>query len=74
MSRKYHHQKTSFFKTHADAIAIVGVNLALIAICVSVWIGESMRIDAANARIDSANARSDQLHNEFYDLLKEMRR
>jgi hypothetical protein len=71
--KKFYSQpyKQSFLKSHADAIAIVGVNIALITICVSLWISESHRIDAANARSDALHARSDLLHSEFCDLLKE---
>ena len=53
-----------FFKNHADTLAIIGVNLAIAAILVSLWVSNSHRIDAANAR-------SDALYVCFYDLLKE---
>lgn len=31
-------------------------------------------MEAINRRVDAANTRSDELHKEFYDLLKEMRK
>ncbi len=57
--------KPSFFKNHVDTIAIIGVNIAISAILVTLWISNSHRIDAANAR-------SDSLHLLCYDLLKEI--
>lgn len=38
-------EKESFFKNHADAIAVVGVNIAIAAILISMWIAQSARID-----------------------------
>ena len=57
----------NFLKNHADAIAIVGVNIAIAAIMISLWISTTSRVDATNARIDA-------LHVMFYDLLKEGRK
>jgi hypothetical protein len=54
----------SFFKNHADTLTIIGVNLAIAAILVSLWISNSHRVDAANAR-------SDQLYNIIVDMLKQ---
>lgn len=59
-------EKSGFFKDHIDTIAIIGVNLAAIAILVSMWISNTSRVDIANSRIDT-------LHVMFYDLLKEMK-
>ena len=56
--------KQNFLKNHADTLAIIGVNLAIGAILVSMWISHAHRIDSANARMDT-------LHVMFYDLLKE---
>jgi hypothetical protein len=63
MSKKYHYQQ-SFFRLHADTIAIVGVNLAVAGLLISMIISNSHRID-------SANARCDLLHSEFINLLKD---
>ena len=57
-------RKPSFLKDHADTIAIIGVNIAIAAVLVTMWISHSHRIDAANAR-------SDSLHVAFYELLKQ---
>lgn len=38
--------KTGFFKTHADALAVVGINLAMMAIMITMWISTNNRIDA----------------------------
>ena len=60
-------EKQGFFKNHADTVAIIGVNLAIAAILVSMWVSNSSRIDAANARTDC-------VYNMIYDLLKEGRK
>ena len=57
--------RPSFLKDHADTLAIIGVNLAIAAILVSMWISNSHRVDAANAR-------SDQLYSIILDLLKQV--
>lgn len=64
-------QKQSFLKNHADTIAIIGVNIAIAAILISMWVSNTSRIDSTNARMD---ARIDTLHVMFYDLLKEGRK
>ncbi len=57
-------EKENFFKNHADTLAIIGVNIAIAAILITLWISNSSRIDAANSRMDT-------LHVMYYDLLKE---
>lgn len=64
--------KESFFKNHADTVAIIGVNIAIAAILVTILVSNISSISAVNSRIDVANARSDQLYIMFYDLLKEV--
>jgi len=59
--------KPSFLRDHADTLAIIGVNLAIAAILVTMFISNSHRIDATNSRIDT-------LHTMFYDLLKEIKK
>lgn len=66
--------KPSFLKNHLDTIAIIGVNVAIGAILVSMWISHSHRIDAVNSRLDAASSRMDTLHMMFYDLLKEVKK
>lgn len=56
--------KPSFLKNHMDTIAIIGVNLAIAAILVTMWVSNTHRVDSTNARLDT-------LHVMFYDLLKE---
>lgn len=56
--------KISFLKDHADTVAIIGVNIAIAAILLSICLTNMASVAAANARIDS-------LHVMFYDLLKE---
>lgn len=58
--------KPSFLKNHIDTLAIIGVNIAIAAILVSMWISNSHRIDAANAR-------SDALNTNFCNLIIEMK-
>ena len=75
-------EKPSFLKNHIDTLAIIGVNIAIAAILVSLWISNSHRIDAANTRTDSLYAKfmeSQEEHNrkwnetneKFYALLRE---
>jgi hypothetical protein len=59
--------KQSFIKNHADTIAIIGVNLAAMAILTTMWISNSHRIDACNSRIDAT-------YQIILELLKEGRK
>lgn len=45
--------KPSFLKNHADTVAIIGVNIAIAAILVTMCISNSHRVDAVNARSDA---------------------
>ena len=67
--------KQSFLKDHADTLAIIGVNIAIAAILVTMWISNTHRIDAANARSDQLFTQLAQIQKEgndkFYDLLKD---
>lgn len=56
--------KISFLKDHADTLAIIGVNIAIAAILLSICLTNMASAASANARIDT-------LHVMFYDLLKE---
>lgn len=56
-----------FFKDHADTIAIIGVNIAMFAIVLTIALTNISSIASANARMDT-------LHVMFYDLLREGRR
>lgn len=66
--------KESFFKNHADTIAIIGVNAAVAAILIMITLSNMNAIASANARMDAANVRMDTIHIMFYDLLKEINR
>ena len=50
-----------------DTIAIIGINIAVAAILITIVISGTNRIDASNARIDT-------MHVMFYDLLKEVKK
>lgn len=56
-------EKTEFLKNHGDAIVIiasvVGINIALGAILIGLFISNSAGITACNARIDSTLSRID---------------
>lgn len=56
-------KKSSFLKNHADTLAIIGVNIALAAVMISMWISNCHRIDAANSRIDATMTRIDGMYN-----------
>jgi len=57
----------SFLKNHSDTLAIIGVNLAVAAILLSLSLSNMSNIAAVNARMDT-------LHVMFYDLLKESKK
>jgi len=57
-------KQSNFFVDHGDTLAIIGVNLAGLAILVSMWLSHAHRMDAANTRIDT-------IHVLIYDMLKE---
>ena len=59
--------KLNFLKNHADTLAIIGVNVAIAAILITMLVSNSHRIDAVNNRIDT-------VYNMFYDLLKEVKK
>lgn len=42
-----------FLRNHADAIAIIGVNIAIAAILITMWVAQSSRIDCVNSRMDN---------------------
>lgn len=58
--------KPSFLTNHSDTLAIIGVNIAIAAILISMWVSNTTRVDAANAR-------SDALYANFNSLLIELR-
>jgi len=58
-------------KNHWDTIAIIGVNLAVAGLLMTLCISNSSQICAVNARMDAANARMDTIQIMFYDLLRE---
>ena len=60
-------EKVGFFKNHADAIAIIGVNLGIAALILNLTLSNISSINATNARIDTMYAM-------FYDLLKETKK
>lgn len=72
--------KQGFLKNHADTVAIIGVNLAIAAILLSLFIMNASSINAVNSRMDAANIRMDQTnlridttYKMFYDLLDEFK-
>jgi hypothetical protein len=63
--------KSNFLTDHADTLAIIGVNIAIGTILVSMWLSHAHRMDSVNQRMDSVNQRMDTMHTMFYDLLRE---
>lgn len=60
-------KKESFLRNHADTLAIMGLNICIAAVLMTMWVSQSSRIDGANARIDC-------IYVMFYDLLKEVKK
>lgn len=63
----------SFFRNHADTMAIIGVNIAIAAILITMCLSNTGSIGMMNARMDAANTRMDTLHVMFYDLLRQVK-
>ncbi len=57
-----------------DTFAIIGVNVAIAAILITLWVSNSNRIDACNSRSDALNARLDATYQIIVELLKEGRK
>jgi len=62
---------SGFFKSHADTIAIIGVNLAMIAVLLSICLSNISSVAAANARMDNLMAVIQQDNNKFHEDMKE---
>lgn len=62
---------SNFFKNHADTLSIIGVNVGIAAILITMWISNCHRIDSINDRMDSTNIRMDQVYNVILDIVKE---
>ena len=60
-----------FLKNHADTLTIIGVNIALGAMLLSMILSQSHRIDAANTRSDAIMARIDAVQMIIFDMVKE---
>lgn len=68
MSKNRHHNlRPSFLRNHSDTIAIIGINLALGAMLLTMIISNMNRIDACNAR-------SDYLHQALIEAIKDARK
>ncbi len=72
------HTKVSFLKDHADTVTIIGVNIAIAAILVTMWLSNTNRVDAANTRSDQLYSlivqQQKDFNDKFYDLLKEVKK
>jgi len=63
--------KPSFLRNHADTLAIIGLNLTIAAILISLYITNVSNISALNSRMDAANARFDQMQGLIYQDMKD---
>lgn len=59
-------ERTSFFKNPSDTLAIIGVNLVIAAVLITVLISNTHRIDASNVR-------SEQLSRNIITLIQELK-
>ncbi len=71
MSRNKQNHRPSFFKSHADTIAIMAVNLAIAGLLISMIISNSHRIDSQNARSDALHAMFIAECKNFHDEVKD---
>lgn len=60
----------NFLKNHADTLAVIGVNIAIAAILLTICISNISSISASNTRMDSANARMDLMQNLIIQEMK----
>ncbi len=56
--------RDGFFRNHADTLSIIGVNLAIAAILMTICLSNIASISSVNARMDS-------LHVMIYDEMKD---
>jgi len=60
-------KKDPFLRNHADTLTIIGVNIVVFGLLVTLCLSNMSNITAVNARIDT-------LHIMIYDLIKEGRK
>jgi hypothetical protein len=63
-------ESQGFFRSHADTIAIIGVNLAMIGILLSICLSNISSIASANARTDNLMAMIHEESKNFYGRLE----
>lgn len=61
--------KASFVSQHADTFAIIGVNLAGLALLVSMWLSHANRMDSVNTRMDTIQSLMYQEMKDFHGRL-----
>lgn len=62
-------KKPSFVSKHADTFAIIGVNLAGLALLVSMWLSHATRMDTVNTRMDTIQSLIYQEMKDFHGRL-----
>jgi hypothetical protein len=81
-NNNYKSEKTGFFRNHIDTFAIMGLNIAIAGLLVSLYVSNSSNITAINTRIDEsitsanskmdvANAKFDQMQGLMYQETKD---
>ncbi len=59
----------NFLKNHADTLTIIGVNIAGLALLVSMWLSHAHRMDTVNARMDTVQSLMYQEIKNFHGRL-----
>lgn len=62
-------EKPSFLRNHVDTLAIIGVNLAAIAILISMWMSATSRIDAIYSNFLLSQEQSNEKWNQINEKL-----
>ncbi len=68
-NNNYKSEKTGFLKNHIDTFAIMGLNIAIAGLLVSLYVSNSSNITAANSRMDTMQGLIFQENKDFHGRL-----
>lgn len=71
---RQNYNRPSFLRNHADTVAIIGVNLAIAAMLLSLIISNMHRVDAVNSRSDYLHQRLEDSRQALIELIREGRK
>jgi hypothetical protein len=68
-NNNYKSGKTGFFRNHIDTFAIMGLNIAIAGLLVSLYVSNSSNITAINSRMDTMQGLIHQETKDFHGRL-----